>query len=165
MAPTSDAKGSMAKPGGKQYLIVGGVTLGGALLYFWWKNRKAAPAAAADSTGTSAPSTPTGLSTAEFWAWIQDHTTSTTKTTGGGGGPGPKPKPKPGTKVTVPDVVGREYHDAAIMLKEAGLQAHRAEPDVGKVTAEVPKAGRKVPHGSAVVLSGKGGGKLIHEGT
>jgi hypothetical protein len=154
MAPTSDAPAAGGKPSRRQYLIVGGVTLAAALGYMWWKKRQAAaaPAAAtADSSGTAAPSTPTGLSTAALFAWIQDHTSSTTTTTTTG------TKPKPGPKVTVPNVVGAEYMEASKTISGAGLVPHRAEPDVGKVVSEFPKAGAKVAHGSVVVLSGKGG--------
>jgi hypothetical protein len=97
MAATSNApakKGfSITKPGTREYLIVGGIALAGGLIYFWWKKRQAAAAAAAEpdttdtGTGTSAPSTPTGLNTADWLAWVQDHSSSsTTATTGGGGG-------------------------------------------------------------------------------
>jgi LPXTG-motif cell wall-anchored protein len=117
------------KPSSRQYLVVGGVTLAGGLAYFWWKKRQAATPAAADTSGT-APSTTTGT---------------------------PAPKPKPGPKVAVPGVVGQQYEAAAKAITGAGLEPHRAEPDVGKVTSQLPKAGAKVAHGSVVVLSGKGG--------
>jgi hypothetical protein len=64
----------LKNPGAKEYLIVGGVALGAALLYFWWKGRKGgATAAATDTAGSSAPATPTGLNTSQFFAWIRDH--------------------------------------------------------------------------------------------
>jgi nucleoid-associated protein YgaU len=79
---------SLTHPGGKEYLIIGGVALGGGLLYFWLKDRQAAASPAASDndtdtgTGNTAPGTPTGLSTSQFLAWAQDHSSSTvTKTT------------------------------------------------------------------------------------
>jgi|HubBroStandDraft_1064217.scaffolds.fasta_scaffold30757_3 hypothetical protein len=95
---------NLSKPGPKEYAIVGGSALVLFLVYKWWKNRQTTAAAAtpdtsASDTGNTAPSTPTGLSTSQFLAWIQDHSSSTTtKTTGGGGGTTTtRPAPKAGT--------------------------------------------------------------------
>jgi hypothetical protein len=87
-------KFDLANPGGREYAIVGAVVLAGALVWFYLRKRAAADTTGADTTGTgdtSAPGTPTGLSTAQLLAWIQDHSSSTTTTktggeTGGGGG-------------------------------------------------------------------------------
>ena len=141
-SPPARKKGlDLGHPGGKEYLIVGGVALGAALLYFWWKNRESGTTAAATtpaSTSSATPTSPTGLTTSAFWHWISDHQSSVTVE----------------SKVTVPSVTGDQYAAAAKKLTAAGLTPHRAEPSVGKVTSQFPRAGTKVAHGSVVVLSG-----------
>ena len=124
MAATSSAprkKFDLANPGGREYLIVGGVVLAAALVYFYLKKRTAA-ATAADTSGsgdTSGPSTPTGLTTGQLLAWIQDHQSSTTTTTTGGGGGttgGSGGSGSPGTGSKTPD-----YWQTAIdLLKKQG---------------------------------------------
>jgi hypothetical protein len=91
---------SLSKPGPKEYAIVGGSALVLFLIYKWWQNRQASTAASAANdtdtgTGNTAPSTPTGLSTSQFLAWIQDHSSSSTTTTTGGGGGTTTTKPAP----------------------------------------------------------------------
>jgi fibronectin type III domain protein len=75
---------SLGKPGGKEYLLVGGLTLGAALLYFWYEKKKKASAASSGtgSTGSTVyyPS-PTGLSASQLLAWLSDHQSSPAPTT------------------------------------------------------------------------------------
>lgn len=74
----------------------------------------------------------------------------------GSGNPQPRPKPKPRTKkVTVPNVVGRTYAQAAPVITKAGLKPHKRFAFTGPVTSETPKAGSKVPRGSTVDVSGR----------
>ena len=85
MAATSEAPArrgglNLGQPGAKEYLIVGGTALGLALLYFWWQRRHGGTSQSAPATG-SAPSTPTGLSTAQFSAFLRDFASSTTTRT------------------------------------------------------------------------------------
>ena len=92
--PPSSSSGrkrfDLANPGGKEYLIVGGVVLAAALVWFYLRKRaQAADQSASTDSGSSdqaGPSTPTGLSTGQLLAWIQDHSSSSTTTTTGGGG-------------------------------------------------------------------------------
>jgi PASTA domain len=142
-SPPARRKGlDLGHPGAKEYLIVGGSALGLALLYFWWKNREAgtttAAAAAAPASTAAAPASPTGMTTSAFWHWVSDHQSSVTVT----------------GKVAVPSVTGDQYAAAAKKITAAGLTPHRAEPSVGKVTSQFPRAGTKVADKSVVVLSG-----------
>lgn len=161
--PAAPRKGlNLTQPGAKEYLIVGGSALGLALLYFWWKSRHAAAAAASSpsssGSGTSS-STPTGLSTQELWHWISDHQSSRTTRTvhrdhhgGGHGGHGQQPK------VTVPDVTGEKYMQAAKEIRARGLIAQRGTPFVGTVRRESPHESTHVRRGTVVTLSGRSGG-------
>lgn len=148
---------SLTSPGPKEYLIIGGSALGLALLYFWWKSRQAAAAgttpAATTAAGTAAPAatTPTGLSTTEFWHWITDHQTTKTVT------PAPQHPDKDG-KIKVPDVVGEKYMAGSKKVRADHLIAQRGTPFVGTVRRESPHAGTKVRPGTVVTLSGKSGG-------
>ena len=145
MAPTSDAparKGfSLSKPGGKEYMVVGGITLAAALAYFWWKKRQS-PAAATPATGntgntTSAPATPTGLNTADWLAWAQDHaSSSTTATTGGGGGTTTTGTGTTGGGTAAPKQGLPDYwNTAADLLKKGG----NANPTHAEIEAEYKK--------------------------
>jgi hypothetical protein len=78
--------------------------------------------------------------------------------------PGGYPKPikvsdtsgHPGSgKVTVPSVKGMHYDQAAVVIKHAGLDPQRAEPNVGIVETESPSAGSHVQKGSVVLLGHK----------
>jgi cytoskeletal protein RodZ len=155
MAPAPEARKrgfSFTSPGAKEYLIVGGVTLGVVVIYFWWKNRTTTTTpATTDSTGSTAPSTPTGLSTSQFLAWIQDHTSSTTTTTS------PVKKTKTGT---VPDVVGKPGEEARDAISDAGFRALQTPPTTAKgkrtiVTSQNPAGGRRLPEGSTVAIAVK----------
>lgn len=77
------------------------------------------------------------------------HTTSTHHT------------PKP-TDVTVPNVVGIDYENAAKILQEIGLTPRRGRPNVGIVASESPKAGSKVKKGAKVTLQGRPQGRKPH---
>lgn len=84
----------LKRPGVKEYVIVGGVVLGGVLLYRWYKSRNQTQAQApiAADGAPLAPTvqtwqSPTGLDPKSFWLWLQDHATSSDVK--------PKPKPKP----------------------------------------------------------------------
>jgi hypothetical protein len=158
MAPAPEGSGggfrlNLSKPGAKEYLLVGGLALGGGLLYFWWKNRQSAAApAAATGSGTSAPSTPTGLSTSQLLAWIHDHSTSTTKTTTAPG--------KKTTIGTVPDVVGRGGEEAGDAIRSAGYRPLQTPPATAKgkhtiVTSQNPAGGRKMARGGTVAYNVK----------
>jgi beta-lactam-binding protein with PASTA domain len=162
MAATSEAPASgkgfnLGKPGLKEYLIVGGIALGGAVLYFWWKNKTSA--ASANDTGSTAndsanaPSTPTGLSTGQFLSWIQDHTSSTTTTTA------PTTGTAAGGKVAVPPLVGSRAETAVDALDSKGLTGSLSEQTpkgkTGTITAQSPKAGSVVARGSTVRLTNK----------
>jgi hypothetical protein len=161
MAATSDApasrKGfSLGKPGLKEYLIVGGIALGGAVLYFWWKNKTTAAAAAAPAStdsDSSSPSTATGLSTGQFLSWIQDHSSSTTTTTA------PTTGTAAGGKVAVPPLVGSRAETAVDALDSKGLTGSLSEQtpkgETGTITAQSPKAGSVVARGSTVRLTNK----------
>jgi hypothetical protein len=162
MAATSDAppasgKGfSLSRPGLKEYLIVGGIALGGAVLYFWWKNKTssaATPAASTDSADSGSPSTATGLSTGQFLAWIQDHSSSTTTTTA------PTTGTAAGGKVAVPPLVGSRAETAVDALDSKGLKGSLSEQTpkgkVGTISAQSPKAGTVVARGSTVRLTNK----------
>ena len=141
---------NLGHPGGKEYVIVGGVALGIGLVWFWWKKRTGAASSAASEPATgnsSAPSTPTGMNTADFSSWVHDHQSSSTTTAPG--------KPGAAKKVTVPDVTGSKYPVASKQIAAAGLIAQRGSPYVGKVARESPHAGSKVAHGSVVTLSGE----------
>jgi len=155
MAATSERKAGLdlGHPGGREYLIVSGVAFGAGLLYFWLRGRNKAPAAAADP-GSSAPSTPTGLRTADFSSWVHDHQRTTTTRDDDD-----DDDRKHAKKVTVPDVVGDRYRAAAEALSDEGLVAQRGSPFVGKVARESPRAGSKVRRGSVVVLSGEPRGR------
>ena len=148
MAPAPEGKPrrkafSLANPGAREYLTVGIGALALFLAWDWLKNRQAAaaaPATAADAAAT----TPTGLSTGDFWDWISDHSSSSTTTS------------KAAT-VTVPNVVGMDLTPgAASVLHQAGLKIIKAEPDVGKITRQNPAAGTKARKGSAVTVWGRG---------
>lgn len=145
MAPEPAARKGLdlRHPGGKEYLLAGGIALGLGLLYFWWKNRQA-PAAttAATPDDTAAPAgtpvSPTGLLT----AWIHDHQSSSSAT------------------VAVPNVVGRSADTARAVLKAAGLkQTTTNEPaggfgkDTATVRSQSPPAGTAVKPGSDVALT------------
>jgi PASTA domain len=152
-APEAPKRGgfSFTNPGMREYLIAGGVTLGVVAVYFWWKNRTAAAAPAADTTGSSAPATPTGLSTSQLLAWIQDHSSSTTTTAGKPG--------KTGTG-TVPDVVGKPGEEARDAINSAGFRVLQTPPSTPKgkrtvVTSQNPAGGRRLPEGSAVAIAVK----------
>jgi hypothetical protein len=68
---------------------------------------------------------------------------------GGGGGDGQ------GTRqVTVPDVRGKLYPAAAVIIKQHHLVPKRGSSFVGKVVNEQPSAGSRVASGSTVRLSG-----------
>jgi hypothetical protein len=142
----------MSKPGVKEYAIVGGAALAIALGYLWWKKHQAAAAAPADTTdtGTTAPGTPTGLSTSALMAWIQDHSSSTTTTTKP---PPPNPGPASG-KAEVPDVVGMKGSAAEALLKARGFRTTQspAQTKRGKVTRVVSQApgASPQPRGSTV---------------
>lgn len=83
------AKFSLSNPGAKEYLIVGGVAIGVFALYKWWSNRNAAASSSTNpSSGTTAPASPTGLTTGDLLAWISDHSSTTTTTTGSSSTPG-----------------------------------------------------------------------------
>jgi len=164
---------NLGNPGAKEYLIVGGGALGLFLVYRWWKNRQAAPATAnsqgtpctaADGSagtmdssgncigsGTTAPSTATGLSTSALLAWIQDHSSSTTTTTTTGKGTA--------KKVTVPPLVGSRAETAVDALKGLGLDASLSQGTpkgkTGTISAQSPKAGNVVAAGSTVRLTNK----------
>lgn len=157
--PPARKKGlDLGNPGGKEYIIVGGTALGLALLYFWWKNRQSGTAAAASpsSSGTTTASTPTGLSTSEFWHWIVDHNSSTTKTVHKGHGD--PDRHGNADKVKVPDVVGEKYRAGAEEIRDEHLIAQRGTPFVGTVRRESPHAGTRVRRGTVVTLSGRSGG-------
>jgi hypothetical protein len=152
MAATSDAPASggkkfnLSKPGTKEYLIVGGVALAAALVYFLIKKRNAAAAAAATpadttDTGTTAPSTPTGLSTAALMAWIQDHQMgTTTATTGGGGGTSTTGTATGGAGGTG----GADYWQSAInLLRDAGVKNPTHAQIEAKYRQITPLAQRK----------------------
>lgn len=64
------------------------------------------------------------------------------------GGPGPKPE-----QVTVPDVLGKTYANAAKIVRQAGLKPEREGP--GVIVQERPAAGELVRRGSTVVLFGR----------
>jgi beta-lactam-binding protein with PASTA domain len=59
--------------------------------------------------------------------------------------------------VSVPDLVGSEYADAAAALDKAGLEARRttvaSAEDPGTVVDQAPAAGKKIEKGASVVLS------------
>jgi|SRR5271166_2655773 len=151
-APEAPRRGgfSLTKPGAKEYLIVGGVALGGALLYFWWKGRTTAPAAATNpSDGTAAPGTPTGLSTGQFLAWVQDHTSTSTST--------PPDKVKTASGV-VPHVVGKSGEEAADAIQGAGFRPLQTPPGTPKgkrtvVTSQNPSGGRHMAKGAPVAFA------------
>jgi len=140
MAATSSAprkKFDLAHPGGREYGIVGVVVLAAALVYFYVRKRAAAATTAADDTGTgdtSGPSTPTGLSTGQLLAWIQDHQSSTTTTTTGGGGGttgGSGGTGSPGTGSKTPDY----WQTATDLLKKGG----NTSPTHAQIEAEYRK--------------------------
>src|SRR5271166_6011617 len=153
-APEAPSRGgfSLSKPGAKEYLIVGGVTLAAALLYFWWKNRTASTAAAATTPatdGTTAPATPTGLSTGQFLAWVQDHASSSTSTT--------PDKVKTASGV-VPHVVGKPGEEAADAIQGAGFRPLQTPPGTPKgkrtiVTSQNPSGGRHMAKGAPVAYA------------
>jgi hypothetical protein len=169
MAPAPEGRRggfSLTKPGPKEYLIVGGVVLAAALVYMWWKKRQAASTAADTSgdttdTGTTAPATPTGLSTAALLAWIQDHagngsSTTTTSTSSNGGGT-TTTKTQPGT---VPNVVGQRGEVARDAIEGAGYRAIQVPATTAKgkstvVTSQNPAGGRPAAKGSTVAISVK----------
>jgi hypothetical protein len=68
---------------------------------------------------------------------------------GGGGGDG-----QGGRQVTVPDVTGKLYPAAAVIIKQHHLVPKRGSSFVGKVVREQPTAGSRVAAGSTVRLSG-----------
>jgi PASTA domain-containing protein len=144
----------LKNPGPKEYAIVGGGALALFLVYKWWKNRQAAPAAA-DTTdsGTTAPSTPTGLNTAGWMAWLQDHagtsTTTSTTTSSSSSGTG-----------TVPNVVGQRGEAASAAIKGAGFKPLQTPSSTAKgksttVTSQNPKGGAKAAKGSDVAYAVK----------
>jgi hypothetical protein len=160
MAQTSDRKGlDLAKPGTKEYVIVAVAALGLGVLYFVLHHKK--PAAAAPAAPSSAPSTPTGLSTADLWTWLHDHnfsstTTTTTTTTEDNDHDGGK------AKVSVPDVRGETAEGGAKRVRDAGLHARVIRHgSVDAIRSESPHAGARVARGTTVVLSvgGRGGAK------
>ena len=81
--------------------------------------------------------------------------------------PGGYPKPikvkdtkgQPGpSKVTVPNVIGKHYAQAAMVITHAGLKPERLEKNVGIVGVEEPHAGNHVSKGSVVKLGSRPGG-------
>lgn len=74
-------------PGGKEYLIAGGLALGA-----WFLYRRLSGKTAASTAGTAGGqvATPTGLSTETLTLWIKDHA--------GTGGKKPSPDPGGGKK-------------------------------------------------------------------
>jgi PASTA domain len=158
MAPSSEPrKGlNLAKPGMKEYLLIGGAALGLALLYL--RLHRKAPAAAKPAAAAAAPTTPTGFSTADFWTWLHDHnfsstTTSTTTTTT----EEPEPKAKP--RVSVPDVRGRTFEAGSKVVRDAGLHARVVRKGgVDAIRSESPHAGARVAKGTTVTLTGGGRG-------
>lgn len=70
------------QPGVKEYLVVGGVVVVGALAYMWWKNRQAGGAASAPASSapaSSASGSRTGTTTENLKLWIMDHQSSPKK--------------------------------------------------------------------------------------
>jgi PASTA domain len=162
-APAPRKRFDLASPGPKEYAIIGGSVLAVALAYFWWKKRQAAASAAASpstdsSTGSSAPSTPTGLNTSQFLSWIHDHNSSSTTTTApvssttssstGSGG-----------SIPVPAVVGERANFAIGELESSGLSwsssTSRNPQKTYTVSAQNPSAGTLVAPGSKVALTFK----------
>jgi hypothetical protein len=149
-------------PGGKEYAIA----IGGALaLYFiikWFQNRNSSSSAAAPSSdsGTTAPSSPTGLNLASLMTWIQDQqsspaTTTSTTTTGGGTTTATATK-----NITVPDVTGKRANTAIGQLESDGLSWVSTTGDRNSaleytVSSQSPKAGTKVTAGTKVSLAFK----------
>jgi beta-lactam-binding protein with PASTA domain len=144
MAPEPAARKGLdlRHPGGKEYLLAGGIALGLGLLYFWWKNREtpAASTAASPDDSTTAAGTPVSP-TGTLLAWFHDHQSSSSAT------------------VTVPNVVGRSADTARAVLKAAGLkQTTTNEPaggfgkDTATVRSQSPPAGTAVKPGSDVDL-------------
>ena len=81
--------------------------------------------------------------------------------------PGGYPKPikvkdtkgQPGpSKVTVPNVIGKHYTQAAMVITHAGLKPERLDKNVGVVGVEEPHAGNHVSKGSVVKLGSRPGG-------
>ena len=150
MADTPARKGfSLSNPGAKEYLIVGGVVLVAAAAYFWWKNRQAANAATSTPTsaGTSAPDTATGLNTANWLAWVQDHNTSTTTTT-------TTPGSTPAGTTTAPKVVtlgaATKLGALATRYKIPLWQLRDLNPGLNQEYGNF----KRIPKGTKVVVSG-----------
>lgn len=107
MAPAPEGKPArkgfnLSDPGVKEYLIVGGVAVAAFLVWQWWKNNHPSPAASTagpSSGGGRPPSSPSGLSTSQFMAWIRDHQSSP---------PVEPPEDEPAAKQ--PPVPGRPNH-------------------------------------------------------
>ena len=141
----------LKNPGPKEYAIAGGGALALFLIYKWWKGRTAAPAATTADNGTTAPATATGLNTAGWMAWLQDHagtsTTTSTTTSSGQTGTG-----------TVPNVVGQRGEAASAAIKGAGFKplqtpSSTARGKSTKVTSQNPKGGTKAAKGSDVAYA------------
>lgn len=64
-------------------------------------------------------------------------------------------------QVKVPDVVGKNYTNAAIILASKGLKSTRGEKNVGIVREESPSAGTTVHRGTVITLSGRGVGSPV----
>jgi hypothetical protein len=69
------------------------------------------------------------------------------KRAGGGGGTGQK------GQVSVPNVVGKHYAQAAVIITSKGLKPRRGDKVVGVVKKQSPHAGARVKRGSVVTLS------------
>ena len=140
---------SLSKPGAKEYLIVGGVALGAGLMFFWWKNRQASATAATGSptSSSSAPSTPTGLSTGDFLAWIHDHTSTTTTTT-----TSTPSTPSGTTTPTTPNTQSGSGNKEITLQKARSLSSLASEYGVSLATLKSlnPHLGSRVPAGTKV---------------
>lgn len=149
-APAKKGGVDFKHPGGKEFLIAGGVALGLALLYFWWKGRQQQQQGQGQGQGGGKAGSPTAV----FSAWLQDHA----GTGAGGGGNGDGGHPGRG-QVAVPNVVGLTDTAADAAITAVGLKVGDTnEPKGGfghtaTVESQAPSAGTRVKHGSEVHLT------------
>lgn len=130
-------------------VLIGGIAI---LAYLYFRHAQNAQAAGSPSTSGGGGTVTTGTTRVEKGAVTinvtqqgsdQDNDTQPT--------PGGRGRRK---RVVVPDVTGEKWGQASQELQKTGLKAGRTHPFAGAVRGERPQAGKRVPKGSTVMLSG-----------